>query len=93
MLTHILVGFTKEDASKFKKPEYIRVLGFNYNGRKYLNEIKNSLTLPLISKFTSILSPSLKLELKSTIAYASILNEDDKVKVIESEYKNSPIMR
>ncbi len=92
MLIHILVGFTKEEANSFKHPEYIRILGFNYNGQKYLNAIKNTIPLPIVSKFSSLNHPLLKLELRSTIAYASILNEEDKVKTIEEEYKNSPIM-
>ena len=92
MLIHILVGFTKEEAKRLKEPEYLRILGFTYSGQKYLNEIKKDLSLPLVSKFTSIHHPALQLELKATIAYASILNEEEKVKCIEEEYKNSPIM-
>lgn len=92
MLTHILVGFTKEEAKRFKDPEYIRILGFTYSGQRYLNEIKNELTLPLVSKFTSMKHHGLQMELKATIAYASILEEEEKIKVIEAEYKNSPIM-
>ena len=92
MLTHILVGFTKEEAKRFKSPEYIRILGFTYNGQKYLNEIKNELSLPIVSKFTSIKHHGLQIELKATIAYASILEEEEKIRVIEAEYKNSPIM-
>lgn len=92
MLIHILVGFTKEEAKRQAEPEYIRILGFSYNGQKYLNTIKSELSLPLVSKFTSLRHPALQIELKATIAYASILDEEEKVKLIEAEYKNSPIM-
>lgn len=92
MLIHILVGFTKEEAKRLKEVEYLRILGFTYSGQKYLNEIKKDLSLPLVSKFTSIHHPALQIELKATIAYASTLNEEEKVKCIEEEYMNSPIM-
>lgn len=92
MFNHILVGLTKEEASKYKDIEFIRILGFNYKGREYLNKIKNSIDVPLIVKFASFDHPLLDLEYRSTCAYASILNENDKQKVIESEYKNGPIM-
>ena len=92
MLTHILVGFTKEEAKRFKDPQYIRILGFTYGGQRYLNKIKSEISIPLVSKFTSMKHQGLQIELKATIAYASILEEEEKIKVIEAEYKNSPIM-
>ena len=49
MLVHILVGFTKKEASCLKT-EYIRVLGFNKKGRNYLNSIKKRCSLPIITK-------------------------------------------
>lgn len=45
VLIHILIGLTKELTSEIKfreKTPYIRVLGFNENGRRYLNHIKKS---------------------------------------------------
>ncbi len=44
MLTHILIGLTKKDA-KNAKYEYIRILGFNSNGKEYLNSIKKDCLL------------------------------------------------
>ena len=34
------------------KLEYIRILGFNSKGQKYLNKIKKEVTLPLLTKYT-----------------------------------------
>ena len=35
-LNMILCNFTKDDAKSYKKISYIRILGFNIKGRKYL---------------------------------------------------------
>ena len=47
MLIHILIGLTKTDNQNLKL-EYIKILGFNSNGKKYLNKIKKDVDLPLI---------------------------------------------
>ncbi len=92
MLTHILCDFTKDDAKKFNDVEYIRILGFNKNGRIYLNKIKKELTIPLITNFSNIKNEMLDLEFKITAIYGSILNESDKNDLIKQEYKNKPII-
>ena len=93
MFTHILCNFTKEEASKFEDIEYIRILGFNIKGQAYLNKIKKDIDIPIITKFASIKSDMLDVEFRTTCVYASILNEKDKIKLIENEYKNSPIIK
>lgn len=84
MLLHILVGFTKDMAKNMKDIEYIRILGFNDKGRKYLNSIKKEVEIPIISKFIRDYK-MLKLELDTTIIY-NLINDDKKL--IEEEYKN-----
>ena len=93
MFNHIICNFTKEEANKFEDIEYIRVLGFSYNGRSYLNQIKKDINIPIVSRFASIKTEMLDIEFRVTCCYASVLNEKDKIKLIESEYKNSPIIR
>ena len=44
MLIHILLGIKKSDNDM---DNYIKILGFNTNGRKYLNSIKKNIKLPL----------------------------------------------
>lgn len=87
MLTHILCNFTKEEASKFKEIEYLRLLGFNNNGQVYLNKIKKELNIPLISKFDPN-NEMLALELRVTSIYSNFDNS-----LIELEYKNKPIKK
>ena len=93
MFTHILCNFTKEEASKFKNIEYIRILGFDFDGKDSLNKIKKDVEIPMITNFSSIESQMLDIEYRTTCVYASILNEQEKIKMIESEYKNSPIIK
>ena len=93
MFNHIICNFTKEEANKFEDIEYIRILGFSYNGRNYLNQIKKDIDIPIVTRFASIKSEMLDIEFRVTCCYASVLNEKDKIKLIESEYKNSPIIR
>ena len=93
MFTHIMCNFTKEEAKSFSDIEYIRVLGFNIKGRAYLNNIKKDVNIPIITNYSSIKSRMLELEFRSTCVYASILDEKEKINLIESEYKNSPIIK
>ncbi len=92
MFTHILCNFTKEEANHFKKIEYIRVLGFSNKGRLYLNNIKKNIDVPIITNFSSIKNKMLDIEFRTTCVYACLLEEKEKIILIESEYKNSPIM-
>lgn len=93
MLTHILCSFTKEENIVYKDIEYIRVLGFNNKGKKYLNKIKKEINIPIITNFSNIKSFMLNIEKKTTNVYASILDEKEKIKLIELEYKNIPIKK
>lgn len=93
MLTHILVGFTKEEAKKYKHISYIRILGFTKKGQHYLNQIKKNMQLPIITKFKKENDPMLELEFRATMVYASILNQEEQKKIIEQEYKQKPIIK
>ncbi len=92
MLTHILCNFTKEEAKKYEHIEYIRVLGFTKRGQQYLNNIKKDIEIPILSKFKRN-NDMLNLELRSTMIYASIFDEETKQSLINNEYKNNPIIK
>ena len=83
MLIHILIGFTKED-NKNLSLDYIKILGFNKNGKKYLNKIKKNINIPINPNKNSIIY---KYEMKSTLIYDMI----SKDKNIEFEISNKPI--
>ena len=49
ILVNILISYTKEEHNT--NVDYIRILGFNSNGRKYLNSIKKDINIPIITKY------------------------------------------
>ena len=86
MLLHILVGFTKEDAKNMNEITYIRLLNFSSNGRKYLNEIKKEIDIPIISKINRTKDKMLDFEIHTTQIYA--LTSSDYYETVYEEYKN-----
>jgi len=48
LIINLLLSIKKEDITK--KPEYIRVLGFNERGKRILSKIKKKSLLPIITK-------------------------------------------
>lgn len=88
MLLHILTNFTKKEASNLKI-EYLRVLGFSNNGKKYLNIIKKDLDVPIITGYKKNISKLLDIELRITKIYSLITNEN----LISKEYQIKPIIK
>lgn len=80
MLIHILTSFTKEEAKKMQNIEYIRILGCNQNGQKYIKKKKKDIDIPILSKYEPY--PMLKLEQKVSLIYDNSL-----------EYKMKPIIK
>lgn len=91
MLIHILCGFTKEEANHMQEIEYLRVLGFNTNGRNYLNQIKKQVNIPIITKFKREKPAMLDLEQRITSIYALPLTQEKQINLIEQEYKHCPL--
>jgi len=56
---------------------YIRVLGFNNNGKKYLKEIKKEARIPIITNYHEIDDVILNNELKITYIYNYIINQEE----------------
>ncbi len=84
MFIHILTGFTKDEAKNIKT-KYIRVLGFNNNGQKYLNSIKKSCGLPIITKFIKN-NDLLNIEARVSSVY-NLIKKDDNL----CEHEHAPI--
>lgn len=82
MLIHILIGLLKEDSNL--EIDYIHILGFNNNGKNYLNEIKKELVIPIkINRNSKIY----EYEIKSSLVYDILTNNN----CYEFELKNKPI--
>lgn len=74
MLIHILTSLTKEEAKE--ELTYIRVLGFNKNGKNYLNEIKKKPTLPIITNYSNLENHKLlQIEYRITLIYSLLVND------------------
>ncbi len=82
MFIHILCDLPKQEFDL----NYIRPLGFNKNGQLYLNKIKKSLEVPLITKYNKLLD----YEIKVTSIYSLIFNDNS---LILKEYQNKPIIK
>ena len=90
MFTYILCGFTKEMANEFKYPEYIRILGFNENGQKYLRLYKKKIDLPIITKYTNKYK---MLNMEMRVSYIYYMNEKNRTHLTLMEYKRKPIIK
>lgn len=74
-LVHILCQTKKELLSNIEVP-YIRILGMNDTGKKYLNSVKKDLKVPLISKVTEHIHPYLDTELKVSRLYSLVSDKN-----------------
>ena len=87
MLNHILCSFTK-DENTIKDIEYIRILGFDQNGKEYLNKLKKNINIPILNKYDTKKYQTLEIEKRASDIY-SLVYED----IIIDEIKNKPIQK
>ncbi|MDD2208607.1 MAG: nucleotidyltransferase family protein, partial [Bacilli bacterium] len=88
MLIHILIGLTKDskDSKDDLKFDYIKVLGFNERGQKYLNKIRKDIkTIKKIDTNNLIQ----KYELKASLIYDLLTSSN----TYQFEIKNIPIKK
>ena len=91
MCVHILCNFTKEEARKNKNIKYIRILGFNDVGQKYLKEIKKDIQVPIITNYTKDNSKLLEIDFRVNSVYSYIFN--NALELTQNEFKNKPIKK
>lgn len=84
-IIHILCNTKRDEISNLihEKPNYIRVLGFNKKGAEYLSSIRKDVETPILNRFAGKDFPLLRIELKASDVFFSILNEP--IKSIEQE--------
>ena len=87
MLIHILTSLTKQEAKT--EIEYLKVLGFNHNGKNYLNKIKKETTIPIITNYKKINNSMLDIEYRVLKIYSLLVNDNN---LIERELKK-PIQK
>ena len=86
MLIHILLSIKKTDNNT---DIYLRIIGFNNKGKKYLNAIKKEINLPIINKYKPNINKTLDTEIKASQIYSLIANDPE---IITKEYQNKPII-
>jgi len=78
MLLHILTSLTKEESKL--EIDYIRILGFNEKGKKYLNKIKKETSIPLVTNYKNVNSKLLEKEYNITKIYSLLVNDNNLIK-------------
>ena len=78
MLTHILCSLTKEEAKL--NIDYVRILGFDKNGKEYLNVIKKEIGIPLITNYKNTTSKLLDIEYRVLKIYSLLTNDSTLIK-------------
>lgn len=86
MFLHILLNIRKRDNNK---ETYLRILGFNDKGRRYLNQVKKEITDPIYTHYKPNQNATLDIEFYSTWVYAIVTNNPS---LIEKEYQKNPII-
>ena len=91
MFCHILTSFKKEN--NFQDIKYIRILGLNDIGRKYLNSIKKDINVKLITKFSDFDNDERDFELKLSYIYSIPFTKDKKEKYLNDEINSKVIFK
>ena len=90
MFLHIMTNLKKSDVSKLKQINYIKVLGFNEEGKQHLKEVKKDELIPIITNYSQLDDPALDYELQTTFLYNFITNQEE---LNQKELKSIPIMK
>ena len=77
LLLHIYTGTMKDEVNKLNKLTYIRVLGFTKNGKKYIKEIRDTSSIPIITNYHELDDYILNNELKVTYLYNYLINKEE----------------
>ena len=85
MLVHLLLNIKKSDNNN---EIYLRILGFNQKGKKYLNKIKKNIDLPIHTNYKKGLDKNMDIEYYTTYIYGIIT---DNLEILKKE-KEKPII-
>ena len=89
-LTHLMVHTTKDEIKKLTPLNTIRVLGFNDKGRAHLKTLQEK-EVRIASRYNQIPLPYRRLEYRSTLVYASVLNLEERNKLVQREIEGPVI--
>lgn len=89
MFTHILTNFKKED-NRGLEINYVRLLGFNKEGRSYLNKIKKDMEISVVTGYKGINDKIFNIEKRVSYIYSLLIVNSDSY--LEEDNKNKPII-
>jgi len=94
-LCHLLLHITQEDM--VQEPQYLRILGFNERGQKYLHTLKKTVPLPIItnpSQAKSLLSSQayrqFSIDLRASAIYTAA-QKQHKIDFTKEEFSRFPV--
>ncbi len=89
--THLLTNAKKAEIKKHAaKPSYIRLLAMNETGRRYLNSVKKTVPVPIISKFSLQTAPLLAPDIRAARIYALPLPANEREHLMIREFSKPP---
>lgn len=91
MIIYILMNVSKTEIKDALDIDYLRILKMNDTGQSYLNKIKKDCIFKIVTNFSSYRHPALDLEFKATMLYSCLSKHPNRI--IESEYKNIPVIK
>ncbi|WP_217585698.1 nucleotidyltransferase [Lentibacillus saliphilus] len=96
MFVHILTGTTKTDMARMSDPNaslpYVRILGMTKNGQAYLNKVKKTMQVPLITKLSNSVCDMLAHEERVSNVYYSILPPGARKRLFKQELSGPVLM-
>ncbi|MCA1062261.1 nucleotidyltransferase [Rossellomorea sp. AcN35-11] len=94
MLLHILTNTRKDEMrERDSSPRYIRLLGMNDMGRKFIHSRKKELPLPLISKLSSADPFDVALDVRAAEVYSlGLTHASHRKKLLFQEWTQPPVM-
>lgn len=91
MFLYILCGLTTSEADFYKEHPYIRILGFNDYGKKYLKQIKNDVSIPIITNYSNDSQKLLSLDFRIHQIYIMGFKKVFQKRYFDEEIKRIPI--
>lgn len=90
---HILTNAQKKEMKSLSgKVSYLRLLGMTKNGRKYLNNQKHQLRIPLISRVSAYKNNDIDLDIRASRIHSLGLSAQCNIDFLKQEYKEMPII-
>ena len=91
LCTNVLLDVTRDFASTYKEPAYLRVLGFRHGAAPLLSAIKKSGSLPLVTKAADYSHPLFSLDLRAQDVWA-LGCAAPALRQSGRDYKTSPVI-